>query len=145
MTSTSPTAPDPNAAEAKRRSRSGERATGSWPGAHRRAATLIAALVGLGGTGGQPAPIAAVSSAFIDRTPPWLKDLAVAPSAPNDKRALLVGVVIVWRPLRRSSASSPGRGSRRPWSPSPDAAGAIGCRPGGPLDHVHCPRLPAGS
>ncbi|WP_353507713.1 molybdopterin-dependent oxidoreductase [Intrasporangium sp.] len=58
--------------------------------------TLIAAILGwLGGTSGQAAPIAAVSSAFIDRTPPWLKDLAISAFGTNDKRALLVGVVIV--------------------------------------------------
>lgn len=58
--------------------------------------TLIAALLEwLGGTGGQAGPIAAVSSAFVDRTPPWLKDLAIAAFGTNDKRALLVGVVVV--------------------------------------------------
>jgi hypothetical protein len=59
-------------------------------------ATLGAALLdGLGASSGQPAPVAAVSSAFIDRTPPWLKDFAVATFGTNDKRALLVGTVVV--------------------------------------------------
>ena len=59
-------------------------------------ATLAAAvLTALGLSSGQPAPIAAVSGAFIDRTPPWLKDLAVSTFGTNDKRALLVGVVVV--------------------------------------------------
>ena len=59
-------------------------------------ATLLAALMQqVGATSGQPAPIAAVSGAFIDRTPAWLKDLAIAAFGTNDKRALLVGVVLV--------------------------------------------------
>jgi DMSO/TMAO reductase YedYZ molybdopterin-dependent catalytic subunit len=59
-------------------------------------ATLAAAAVtALGLSNGQPGPIAAVSGAFIDRTPPWLKDFAVATFGTNDKRALLVGVVVV--------------------------------------------------
>ena len=58
-------------------------------------ATLAAALlVAVGQSSGQPAPIAAVSGAFIDRTPPWLKDFAVATFGTNDKRALLVGTVV---------------------------------------------------
>ncbi|MDV3222387.1 molybdopterin-dependent oxidoreductase [Intrasporangium sp.] len=58
--------------------------------------TLLAALLeGIGGAGGQPAPVAAVSSAFIDRTPSWLKDVAIAAFGTNDKRALLIGVVVV--------------------------------------------------
>ncbi|HEX6054425.1 MAG TPA: molybdopterin-dependent oxidoreductase [Intrasporangium sp.] len=100
MTSTSPTARNPVAS----------RPPATQPGSAWAAAahglvaglltvglsTLIAALIGgLGGTGGQAAPVAAVSSAFIDRTPPWLKDLAIALFGTNDKRALLVGVVIV--------------------------------------------------
>ncbi len=58
--------------------------------------TLLAAvLTSIGAAGGQPAPIAAVSGAFIDRTPPWLKDFAIAVFGTNDKRALLVGTVVV--------------------------------------------------
>lgn len=49
----------------------------------------------LGVSGGQPAPVAAVGSAFIDLTPAWLKDLAIAAFGTNDKRALLVGTVVV--------------------------------------------------
>lgn len=57
--------------------------------------TLVAAgFQTLGQAGGQPAPIAAVSGAFIDRTPAWLKDFAIATFGTNDKRALLVGTVI---------------------------------------------------
>jgi len=59
-------------------------------------ATLAASfLTAVGQSSGQPAPIAAVSGAFIDRTPPWLKDFAIATFGTNDKRALLVGTVIV--------------------------------------------------
>ncbi|EWT00979.1 oxidoreductase [Intrasporangium oryzae NRRL B-24470] len=59
-------------------------------------ATLVAAILeGLGASGGQPAPIAAVGGAFIDRTPSWLKDAAIATFGTNDKRALLVGTVVV--------------------------------------------------
>ena len=59
-------------------------------------ATLAASvLTALGQSSGQPAPVAAVSGAFIDRTPPWLKDVAIAAFGTNDKRALLVGTVIV--------------------------------------------------
>ncbi|MBC9822800.1 molybdopterin-dependent oxidoreductase [Terrabacter sp. MAHUQ-38] len=59
-------------------------------------ATLAASLLtALGESTGQPAPIAAVSGAFIDRTPPWLKDFAIATFGTNDKRALLAGTVVV--------------------------------------------------
>ena len=59
-------------------------------------ATLAASLLtAVGQSSGQPAPIAAVSGAFIDRTPPWLKDFAVTTFGTNDKRALLVGTVLV--------------------------------------------------
>ncbi|MCU1538517.1 MAG: oxidoreductase molybdopterin binding protein [Humibacillus sp.] len=59
-------------------------------------ATLLAALLtAIGSAGGQPAPVAAVGGAFIDRTPPWLKDFAIATFGTNDKRALLVGTVVV--------------------------------------------------
>lgn len=59
-------------------------------------ATLVAsALTAVGQSSGQPAPIAAVGGAFIDRTPPWLKDFAVSTFGTNDKRALLVGTVVV--------------------------------------------------
>jgi DMSO/TMAO reductase YedYZ molybdopterin-dependent catalytic subunit len=59
-------------------------------------ATLLAGVLDrLGLSGGQPAPVAAVGSAFIDRTPPWLKDLAIAAFGTNDKRALIIGTVVV--------------------------------------------------
>ena len=37
----------------------------------------------------------AIGSAFIDRVPPWLKDLAIAWFGTNDKTALRVGILIV--------------------------------------------------
>ena len=59
-------------------------------------ATLAAAaLVALGQSSGQPAPIAAVSGAFIDRTPPWLKDFAVSTFGTNDKLFLTTMVIVV--------------------------------------------------
>ncbi len=59
-------------------------------------ATLLAALLTVGGyAGGQPAPIAAVGGAFIDRTPPWLKDFAISTFGTHDKLALLVGTLVV--------------------------------------------------
>jgi hypothetical protein len=40
-------------------------------------ATLLAALMaGTGLAGGTPSPVFAVGGAFVDRTPPWLKDFA---------------------------------------------------------------------
>lgn len=58
--------------------------------------TLLGGLLDrLGLSGGQSAPVAAVGGAFIDLTPAWLKDLAIAAFGTNDKRALLVGTVIV--------------------------------------------------
>ncbi|HET8595074.1 MAG TPA: molybdopterin-dependent oxidoreductase [Intrasporangium sp.] len=59
-------------------------------------ATLLAALVTvLGVAGGQPSPVAAVAAAFIDRTPPWLKDFAITTFGTHDKLALLVGTLVV--------------------------------------------------
>ncbi len=59
-------------------------------------ATLLAGVMGwLGLAGGTPSPIPAVGSAFIDRTPPWLKDFAVSSFGTNDKLALFVGMGVV--------------------------------------------------
>jgi hypothetical protein len=59
-------------------------------------ATLLAGvLVWLGIAGGTPSPIPAVAGAFIDRTPPWLKDFAVSTFGTNDKLALTIGMVVV--------------------------------------------------
>jgi DMSO/TMAO reductase YedYZ molybdopterin-dependent catalytic subunit len=40
-------------------------------------------------------PIDAVGSEFIDRVPPWLKDLAIRWFGTNDKLALRVGIVVI--------------------------------------------------
>ncbi len=59
-------------------------------------ATLLAGVLGwLGLAGGTPSPIPAVGGAFVDRTPPWLKDFAVATFGTNDKLALFVGMGVV--------------------------------------------------
>src|SRR3954452_20346271 len=39
-------------------------------------------------------PIDAVGSEFIDRVPPWLKELAIRWFGTNDKLALRVGIVV---------------------------------------------------
>ncbi len=54
------------------------------------AGSLTAALLG-----SRQSPVVAVGSAFIDRTPPWLKDLAIQLFGVHDKTALRVGIVTV--------------------------------------------------
>ncbi|WP_324651551.1 molybdopterin-dependent oxidoreductase [Georgenia sp. H159] len=44
---------------------------------------------------GTPSPLLAVADSFIDLTPPWLKDLAVATFGTADKVALVVGMGLV--------------------------------------------------
>nr|WP_233149861.1 molybdopterin-dependent oxidoreductase [Kineosporia sp. A_224] len=46
-------------------------------------------------TGASTAPLVAVGDAFVDRTPPWLKDFAVATFGTNDKAVLLGGAAVV--------------------------------------------------
>jgi DMSO/TMAO reductase YedYZ molybdopterin-dependent catalytic subunit len=59
-------------------------------------ATLLAAVMRwLAYAGGTPSPIPAVGAAFVDRTPPWLKDFAVSTFGTNDKLALFVGMGVV--------------------------------------------------
>ncbi len=59
-------------------------------------AELVAAvLVRTGRAGGTPSAVVAVGGAFIDRTPPWLKDLAIATFGTGDKAALLTGIALV--------------------------------------------------
>lgn len=59
-------------------------------------ATLLAAVLErLTLAGGTPAPVAAVAEAFIERTPAWLKNFAVATFGTYDKAALLVGTLVV--------------------------------------------------
>jgi DMSO/TMAO reductase YedYZ molybdopterin-dependent catalytic subunit len=52
--------------------------------------SLVAAVVGTPQT-----PVVAIGSAFIDRVPPWLKDLAISLFGTHDKTALRVGILIV--------------------------------------------------
>lgn len=59
-------------------------------------AEIGAALMMRGGMGsGDASPLVAVAGAFIDRTPPWLKDFAVSTFGTNDKLALFIGMAIV--------------------------------------------------
>jgi DMSO/TMAO reductase YedYZ molybdopterin-dependent catalytic subunit len=65
-------------------------------------AGVLAALAGLAAgaltaalLGSRLSPVVAVGSAFIDRTPPWLKDLAIQLFGVHDKTALRVGIVVV--------------------------------------------------
>jgi DMSO/TMAO reductase YedYZ molybdopterin-dependent catalytic subunit len=59
-------------------------------------ATLLAGLMTTAGLAtGTPSPVVAVGGAFVDRTPPWLKDFAVATFGTQDKVALFVGMALV--------------------------------------------------
>jgi len=49
----------------------------------------------IGSLGDATSPIDAVGSSFIDRTPPWLKDLAITWFGTNNKTALRVGIWLV--------------------------------------------------
>jgi DMSO/TMAO reductase YedYZ molybdopterin-dependent catalytic subunit len=53
---------------------------------------LAGLLLRLTGTSGTPSPLLAVGGAFVDRTPAWLKDWAVATFGTADKVALGVGI-----------------------------------------------------
>jgi DMSO/TMAO reductase YedYZ molybdopterin-dependent catalytic subunit len=44
---------------------------------------------------GTPSPVIAVGGAFVDRTPPWLKDFAVSTFGTHDKLALFAGMALV--------------------------------------------------
>lgn len=58
--------------------------------------TLLAGfLTWMGIAGGTPSPIPAVGGAFVDRTPPWLKDFAVSTFGTSDKLALFCGMAVV--------------------------------------------------
>ncbi|HEY3562185.1 MAG TPA: molybdopterin-dependent oxidoreductase [Kribbella sp.] len=75
------------------------RRTVLWRGA---VGGVLAALAGLavgslaaGILGTPQSPVVAIGSAFIDRVPPWLKDLAISWFGTHDKTALRVGILIV--------------------------------------------------
>jgi DMSO/TMAO reductase YedYZ molybdopterin-dependent catalytic subunit len=58
-------------------------------------ATLLAALMtSTGLAGGTPSPLFAVGGAFVDRTPPWLKDFAISTFGTHDKVALIAGMAL---------------------------------------------------
>jgi len=58
-------------------------------------ATLLAAVMtSTGLAAGTPSPVFAVGGAFVDRTPPWLKDFAIATFGTHDKAALIVGMTL---------------------------------------------------
>ena len=58
--------------------------------------TLLAGILSLvGAAGGTPSPVPAVGGAFVDRTPPWLKDFAVNTFGTHDKLALFAGMAVV--------------------------------------------------
>ncbi|GAA3078364.1 molybdopterin-dependent oxidoreductase [Kribbella aluminosa] len=52
--------------------------------------SVVAAVVGTPQT-----PVVAIGSAFIDRVPPWLKDLAISWFGTHDKTALRIGILLV--------------------------------------------------
>jgi DMSO/TMAO reductase YedYZ molybdopterin-dependent catalytic subunit len=56
---------------------------------------LATLLVRTGRSGGTPSPLVAVGDAFVDRTPPWLKNWAVSTFGTHDKTALLAGMAVV--------------------------------------------------
>ncbi len=59
-------------------------------------ATLLAAvLTGAGLAGAVPSPLLAIGAAFIDATPAWLKDWAIAAFGQRDKQVLIAGMVVV--------------------------------------------------
>ncbi len=56
---------------------------------------IFAAALQWSGTKGTPSPVLAIGSAFVDRTPPWLKDFATSTFGTNDKTVLLAGMALV--------------------------------------------------
>ncbi|MGW6281995.1 molybdopterin-dependent oxidoreductase [Kribbella sp. NPDC055071] len=58
-------------------------------------AGLAAGSVVAGILGTSQTPVVAIGSAFIDRVPPWLKDLAISLFGTHDKTALRTGILIV--------------------------------------------------
>ena len=59
-------------------------------------ATFLAGLMTSAGlVGGTPSPVIAVGGAFVDLTPPWLKDFAISTFGTHDKQALFAGMALV--------------------------------------------------
>ena len=84
------------------------------------AAELVARL-----TGPSSEPLVAVSDAFVDRTPPWLKNAAVSTFGTHDKLVLLTGAALVLVLLSALAGVVASRGRFRGpgwcwcWGPSP--------------------------
>ncbi|MEU4192606.1 molybdopterin-dependent oxidoreductase [Kribbella sp. NPDC026611] len=88
-----------------KQNRSGRSDTAARPNVTRWRGALggvLSALAGLAvgsvaaGILGTPlTPVVAIGSAFIDRVPPWLKDLAISWFGTHDKDALRIGILIV--------------------------------------------------
>ena len=58
-------------------------------------ATFLAGLMTRAGlVGGTPSPLIAVGGAFVDLTPPWLKDFAISTFGTHDKQALFAGMAL---------------------------------------------------
>jgi len=75
--------------------RGGIRWRGALGGVLAALAGLAVGSVAAGILGTRQTPVVAIGSAFIDRPPPWLKDLAISWFGTHDKTALRVGIVIV--------------------------------------------------
>ena len=60
----------------------------------------------------RPSPIDSVGSSFIDRTPRWLKELAIDWFGTNDKTALRVGIVLVLAAASMALGAASRRGVR---------------------------------
>lgn len=60
----------------------------------------------------RPSPIDSVGSSFIDRTPRWLKELAIDWFDTNDKTALRVGIVLVLAAVSMALGAASRRGVR---------------------------------
>jgi DMSO/TMAO reductase YedYZ molybdopterin-dependent catalytic subunit len=56
---------------------------------------LVAAGLQWSGTKGTPSPVLAIGAAFVDLTPPWLKDFATNTFGTADKKVLLGGMFVV--------------------------------------------------
>jgi DMSO/TMAO reductase YedYZ molybdopterin-dependent catalytic subunit len=59
------------------------------------AGELLAAVLQWAGATGTGSPVLAVGGAFVDRTPPWLKDFATSTFGTADKTVLLLGIGMV--------------------------------------------------
>lgn len=121
--------PDPTAPARGRHAAAGVVAAAATLGT----AHLVAALVDPRAT-----PLTAVGDAFVDVTPAWLKDVAIAAFGVNDKAALLVAMVVVLgltaAALGALAASRPGLARAGVVAVGALGAAAAASRPGtGPL------------